>query len=288
MKIYFNGEYLEDFEVKVSPFDHGYLYGLGLFETFRIYDGHPFLLFDHLDRLRTSLKKLNIEWNMTNVEIQTILKNLLETNKLKDAYIRLNVSAGDGEVGLYTGLYSNPNTIVFIKPMPTAALKEKEAIILSTPRNTPEGEERLKSHHYLNSIIGKREVGDSPRIEGVFLTKEGYLSEGVVSNLFFIKNKKLYTPHINTGILNGITRQFVVHWSKVNGISIEEGYYTEADLIESDEVFITNSIQEIIPITVIGNNHYPVSDSSLIIKLQKDYSQYCRTLLSRNEIERSE
>lgn len=288
MKIYFNGEYLEDFDVKISPFDHGYLYGLGLFETFRIYDGHPFLLFDHLDRLRTSLKKLNIEWKITNIEIQSILRNLLEVNKLRDAYIRLNVSAGDGEVGLYTGLYSNPNTIVFIKPLPSTTIKEKEGVILSTPRNTPEGDERLKSHHYLNSIIGKKEIGDSPKVEGIFLTKEGYLSEGVVSNIFFIKNSILYTPHLNTGILNGITRQFVVYWAKINDISIEEGYYTEADLIESEEIFITNSIQEIIPITVIGNNHYPVSDSSLLIKLQKDYGHFREILLSRNEIERSE
>jgi 4-amino-4-deoxychorismate lyase len=288
MKIYFNGEYLNDFEVKISPFDHGFLYGLGVFETFRIYDHHPFLLLDHLDRLRTSLNKLSIEWNISNAEIHSILQNLMKMNNLNDAYIRLNVSAGDGEIGLYTGNYTRPNTIIFIKPMHESNIVEKEGVILNTPRNSPEGKERLKSHHYLNNIIGKKEIGNSPSIEGIFLTKEGFLSEGIVSNLFFIKEDKLYTPHVDTGILNGITRQFVIHWAKTNDISIEEGYFTENELLDSDEIFITNSIQEIIPVTVIGENSYKVGKNSLIRMLQKDYHSYRKSLLSMKEIERSE
>ncbi|WP_088043560.1 aminodeoxychorismate lyase [Bacillus sp. EAC] len=288
MRIYFNGDYVNDFEVKISPYDHGFLYGLGVFETFRIYNGHPFLLFDHLERLRSSLDKLNIEWNVSNEEVQVILSNLVDLNELKDAYIRLNVSAGDGEIGLYTGIYSNPNTIIFVKPIHPSNILEKEGVILNTPRNSPEGKERLKSHHYLNNIIGKKEIGNSPKLEGIFLTKEGFLSEGIVSNLFFIKDDILFTPHIETGILNGITRQFVIKWAKINGILIEEGFYTENDLLESDEVFITNSIQEILPITVIGERFYRVSDNSLINKLHRDYQHYRSFLMSMNEIERSE
>lgn len=288
MKIYFNGEYLNDFEVKISPFDHGFLYGLGVFETFRIYDGHPFLLFDHLNRLRHSLNELNIEWTTSNEEMQDILNKLVEMNELKDAYIRLNVSAGEGEIGLYTGTYHKPNTIIFVKPIHQTNIVEKEGVILQTPRNSPEGKERLKSHHYLNNILGKKEIGSSLSVEGIFLTKEGYLSEGIVSNLFFFKNGKLYTPHIDTGILNGITRQFVLHWSQINGILYEEGFYTETELIESDEIFITNSIQEIIPITMIGTHVYSLNEDSLIYKLQKDYRKYTSCLLSRYEIERSE
>ncbi len=288
MKIYFNGDYLDDFEVKISPFDHGFLYGLGVFETFRIYDGHPFLLFDHLNRLRNSLSELNIEWNMSNEEIRDILIQLVKMNNLKNAYIRLNVSAGDGKIGLYTGMYQKPNTIIFVKPMPLSNISEKEGVILRTPRNSPEGKERLKSHHYLNNIIGKKEIGNSPSLEGIFLTKEGYISEGIVSNIFFIKNGKMYTPHIDTGILNGITRQFVLHWLNINGIKYEEGFYTEKELIESDEIFITNSIQEMIPITAIDQHVYTINEDSLIYKLQKDYRNYTLRLFSRYEIERSE
>lgn len=288
MKIYFNGEYLNDEDVKISPFDHGFLYGLGVFETFRIYEGHPFLLFDHLDRLRQSLIELNIEWNMSNEEIRDILTRLIEINNVKNAYIRLNVSAGDGEIGLYTGIYQKPNTIIFIKPMPLSNITEKEGVILRTRRNSPEGKERLKSHHYLNNIIGKKEIGSSPSLEGIFLTKEGFISEGIVSNIFFIKSGKMYTPHIDTGILNGITRQFVLHWANINGIMYEEGFYTEAELLESDDIFITNSIQELIPITAIDQQVYTLQDDSLIYKLQKDYRHYTTSLVSRYEIERSE
>lgn len=288
MKIYFNGEYLNDFEVKISPFDHGFLYGIGVFETFRMYNGHPFLLFDHLNRLRHSLNELNIEWNMSNEEIRDILVQLVEMNNLKDAYIRLNVSAGDGEIGLYTGMYQKPNTIIFVKAMPLSNVTEKEGVILRTPRNSPEGKERLKSHHYLNNIIGKKEIGNSPSLEGIFLTKEGYISEGIVSNIFFIKKGKMYTPHIDTGILNGITRQFVLHWSNINGMMYEEGFYSEEELIGSDEIFITNSIQEIIPITAIDQHSYTLHEDSLIYKLQKDYRSYTSRLFSRYEIERSE
>ncbi|QKE74603.1 aminodeoxychorismate lyase [Arthrobacter citreus] len=288
MKIYYNGEFLNDNEVKISPYDHGFLYGLGVFETFRIYNGHPFLLFDHLNRLRNSLLNLNIEWKLSDEEIQSILNRLMELNKLKDAYIRLNVSAGAGEIGLYTGNYTNPNTIIFIKPMHESKIVEKEGVILNTPRNSPEGKERLKSHHYLNNIIGKKEIGNSPSIEGIFLNKDGYLSEGIVSNLFFIKQNKLYTPHVDTGILNGITRQFVIHWAQLKGVSVEEGYFTEQELNEADEIFISNSIQEIIPVTVIGERFYNVSESSIIRDLQKDYQSYRNSLFSMNEMERSE
>ncbi|PEJ59853.1 4-amino-4-deoxychorismate lyase [Bacillus sp. AFS002410] len=288
MKIYYNGEFLNDNEVKISPYDHGFLYGLGVFETFRIYNGHPFLLFDHLNRLRKSLTNLSIEWNQSDEEIQSVLSKLMDLNELKDAYIRLNVSAGAGEIGLYTGNYTNPNTIIFIKPMHESNIEEKEGVILNTPRNSPEGRERLKSHHYLNNIIGKKEIGNSPSIEGIFLNKDGYLSEGIVSNLFFIKQNKLYTPHVDTGILNGITRQFVIHWAKLKGVSVEEGYFTEQELNEADEIFISNSIQEIIPVTVIGERFYNVSESSIIRDLQKDYQSYRNSLFSMNEMERSE
>ncbi|MEH7611639.1 aminodeoxychorismate lyase [Gottfriedia acidiceleris] len=288
MKLYFNGEYLNDHEVKISPFDHGFLYGLGVFETFRIYNGHPFLLFDHLKRLRKSLLNLNIEWNLLDEEIQTILNRLIELNGLQDAYIRLNVSAGEGEIGLYTGKYLNPNTIIFIKPMHESNILEKEGVILNTPRNSPEGKERLKSHHYLNNIIGKKEIGNSPNIEGIFLNEDGFLSEGIVSNLFFINQDQLYTPHVDTGILNGITRQFVIHWAKLKGITVEEGFYTEQELFKADEIFISNSIQEIIPVTVIGERLFNVSESSIIKDLQKDYRLHRKSLLSMNEMERSE
>lgn len=205
MFIYLNGDLVRKEDAVISPFDHGFLYGMGLFETIRVYNGHPFLLDDHLQRLNNSLEVLNIKTRYTRDEILEILHPLLKINELTDAYVRLNVSAGIGEIGLQTEPYVHPNLIIFAKPLPPAkGLQEKKSVILQLKRNTPEGFERLKSHHYLNNILAKREIGDHPECEGIFLTEDGYLAEGIVSNLFWIKDQKLYTPALETGILDGI------------------------------------------------------------------------------------
>ena len=117
MLIYVNGQYVKASEARISPYDHGYLYGLGVFETFRIYNGHPFLLDDHYDRLIDALDTLQIKWTMTKDEVLLILKNLLIKNKLENAYVRFNVSAGIDEIGLQTEMYEEPSVIVFIKPL---------------------------------------------------------------------------------------------------------------------------------------------------------------------------
>jgi len=284
MILYYNGEYVSGEDLRISPFDHGFLYGLGLFETFRVYKKHPFLLDDHLNRLRRSLEECHIQWDMTNSEIFDVLQELLDRNNLQNAYIRLNVSAGVGQIGLQTEPYSKPNTIFFIKEMPETSIDEKIGVLLSTPRNTPEGNVRLKSHHYLNNVIGKREVGNSALKEGLFLTKEGYLAEGVVSNLFFLKGDKLYTPSLHTGVLNGVTRQFVLNWCTLNKVRCEEGLYTVDDLLSSDEVFVTNSIQEIVPISSIDNVHFKGKSGGFIKNLQLAYKSYTSKLFSISEL----
>lgn len=285
MYIYFNGKIVEKDEVRISPYDHGFMYGLGLFETFRVYNGHPFLLDDHLERLNFGLKTLNIEVEYFREEIIKAIQLLTKKNELQNAYIRLNVSAGNGEIGFKTDAYDNPNTIIFIKPMPESNGKmEKKAKILKLPRNTPEGLERLKSHHYLNNVLAKREIGNRLDIEGVFLTKEGFVAEGITSNIFWCKNEVLYTPKIDTGILNGITRQFIISLAHKMGIEVVEGLFKLRTLIDSDEVFITNSIQEIVPISEIENKSFPGKSGSVVNLLLEKYSNYRFHLWSRKEI----
>ena len=194
MLIYVNGQYVKASEARISPYDHGYLYGLGVFETFRIYNGHPFLLDDHYDRLIDALDTLQIKWTMTKDEVLLILKNLLIKNKLENAYVRFNVSAGIDEIGLQTEMYEEPSVIVFIKPLAAPGeVAEKEGVVLKQVRNTPEGAARLKSHHYLNNILGKREIGNVVNKEGIFLTETGYVAEGIVSNLFCERGYFIYT-----------------------------------------------------------------------------------------------
>ncbi|WP_416829606.1 aminodeoxychorismate lyase [Ectobacillus polymachus] len=283
MLIYVNGDYVKDSEAVISPYDHGYLYGVGVFETFRVYGGHFFLFDDHYERLQAALFSLCIQWDMDKETILTILKELLNRNHLQDAYIRLNVSAGVGEIGLQTEPYTAPSVVIFIKPLPVSnAIVKKTGVILTLPRNTAEGPFRLKSHHYLNNILGKREIGSDPLKEGIFLTKEGYIAEGVVSNIFFVKNQALYTPTVETGILNGITRQFIIELARKLHIDVEEGFFSKEELLDSDEVFVTNSIQEIVPIHAIGSVSF--SANPLTMKLIHAYRLYRFALRSKHEL----
>ncbi|ABS20441.1 aminodeoxychorismate lyase [Bacillus cytotoxicus] len=285
MLIYVNGTYVEDTEAKISPYDHGYLYGLGVFETFRIYNGHPFLLDDHYERLMDALAALQIEWDMKKGDMLTILKELLLRNELKHAYIRFNVSAGIDEIGLQTGVYKNPSVIVFIKPLtPPDIVVEKEGVILKQVRNTPEGNFRLKSHHYLNNILGKREIGNATNREGIFFTKEGYVAEGIVSNIFFVKEGALYTPSLHTGILNGITRAFIIKVAQMLNIKVKEGLFTKEELLTAEEVFVTNSIQEIVPLLHIEGRDFPGKEGEITKKLIGVYEMHRENLWSRNEL----
>lgn len=286
MYVYINGRFVKKDEVAISPFDHGFLYGLGVFETFRIYNGHPFLLDDHLERLNEGLEMLNIDATFTRQDVLPILENLIDKNSLSDAYIRFNVSAGNGEIGLQTDRYTEPNIIIFSKPLPPAGrMAEKQAVLLELKRNTPEGGERLKSHHYLNNVLAKREVGSDPNKEGIFLTEDGYLSEGIVSNMFWYKEGILYTPDISTGILNGITRRFVIDLARAAGVEVREGFYKPEEASAAQELFLTNSIQEIVPVTEFAGKSYPGKQGELVKNLFKQYEEFREILWSRAQLD---
>ncbi len=289
MLIYVNGQYVEASEAKISPYDHGYLYGLGVFETFRIYNGHPFLLDDRYNRLIEALDTLQIKWTMTKNDVMLILKDLLAKNELKHAYVRFNVSAGIDEIGLQTEMYEEPSVIVFIKPLTAPGdVVEKEGVILKQVRNTPEGTFRLKSHHYLNNILGKREIGNVVSKEGIFLTEAGYVAEGIVSNLFFVKGNVLYTPSLETGILNGITRAFIIKSAEELNIEVKAGFFTKDELLSADEVFVTNSIQEIVPLYRIEAQDFPGKVGVVTKSLMYLYGMQREKLWSRNELRRGD
>ncbi|KEK21720.1 aminodeoxychorismate lyase [Bacillus gaemokensis] len=289
MLIYVNGAYVEASEAKISPYDHGYLYGLGVFETFRIYNGHPLLLDDHYERLMESLSALQIEWTMTKDDVLRILQDLLIRNGLDHAYIRFNVSAGMGEIGLQTETYERPSIIVFIKSLTAPGeVIEKEGVILEQKRNTPEGAYRLKSHHYLNNILGKREIGNVANKEGIFFTEEGYVAEGIVSNIFWVKEGVLYTPSLETGILNGITRAFIIKIAEILDMQVEEGFFIKEELLSADEVFVTNSIQEIVPLFQIEGRAFPGKEGEVTKRLMCVYETHREKLCSRNELRRGD
>ncbi|MGM1050467.1 MAG: aminotransferase class IV [Bacillota bacterium] len=253
-----DGRVVDTAEAVVSVMDHGLLYGMGLFETFRTYQGEPFLLERHLSRLADSCKMLGIAYNPNPERLREWILQLMSANELEDAYIRYTITAGVEALGLPAGDYTNPTELVYIKPLPVlpdSLYKKGRALqLLSTPRNTPETAVRLKSLHYMNNIMAKRELQSYPdavhlQAEGLMLTGNGDLAEGIVSNIFFIKDGKLYTPDVDTGILPGITRAFVLELANHLGIPAEEGRYTWDVLTYADEIFTTGSVQELVPVT---------------------------------------
>ncbi|WP_408008902.1 aminodeoxychorismate lyase [Pseudalkalibacillus sp. A8] len=257
MYIYLNGDYVKDTEAAISPFDYGYLYGIGVFETFRIYNGCPFLLEDHLERMNNALGNMAIRKTVEKKEVENIISQLLQLNRWINASIRLNISAGKGAPALRTLEFAEPTLMVYGGALSEApeTVQNKEAKVLTIRRNTPEGHIRWKSHHFLNNLLAKQEL-DDPAIEGIFLTNEGYVAEGVTSNLFWRKDETLYTPSVDTGILNGITRQYVLTLCKRLGIHVQTGKFKKDHLLEADECFMTNSVQEIIAIDKIDDKTF--------------------------------
>lgn len=256
MKIALNGRICDDKDAVVSVYDHGFLYGIGLFETFRTYGGRPFLLEPHLRRLASGCEELGIGFTPDPAKLQLLVRRLLNENGLEDGYIRYSISAGTDVLGLPAGDYERPNEIIYVKPLPPRDerlyAEGKPIQLLRLRRNSPEGPTRYKSFHYMNNILGKRELqGCSWAVgaEGVFLDGSGHVAEGIVSNLFWIKNRIVYTPSLETGILPGITRSFVKDMLTEEGFELQEGLFGWAEVMEADEAFLTNSIQEIVPVS---------------------------------------
>ncbi|MFT9371387.1 aminotransferase class IV [Paenibacillus polymyxa] len=284
-----NGVLTEAAKAVIHVSDHGFLYGMGLFETFRTYKGVPFLLDRHLHRLKEGCRMLGIPFQPNEEQLTKHIQHLMAANGLNEAYIRYTVSAGEEALGLPSGDYTRPNHILFAKPLPSINTQPGQSSalqLLRTPRNTPEGEVRLKSLHYMNNVLAKRELQQYAeavryKAEGIMLTANGFLAEGIVSNLFFVRNNTLYTPDLSTGILPGITREFILELADLRGIPWEQGLYHWDELKQADEIFMTNSIQEIRPVGLLlepGEVASPLSvplaqTESITALLLHDYRQ---------------
>lgn len=249
MQCWLNGTYVTAEELRISPFDHGFLYGLGFFETLRTYNGKVLFWEAHMERLQAALTQFRIHMPYTQQDLLAVIEQLNLAAGGQDGYFRLNVSAGEHSIGLQPSEYTQPNVIVFRKELPdTPRGKEKTAQWLEVRRNTPEGTLRVKSHHYGNNVLGRFEMSSLAMQEGFFLTEEGYVAEGVTSNIFWVKDDILYTPSLEAGILPGITRAWILEHAQSVGMEIREGLFTKNDVEQGSECFITNSVQELVPI----------------------------------------
>jgi len=253
--IYINGEFVPESEAKISIFDHGFLYGDGVFEGIRAYNGRVFKLKEHIDRLYDSAKAISLEIPISKQEFVEIILETLRKNKLRDAYIRPIVTRGIGDLGLDPRKCKDPTVIVITKPWGKlyGDLYEKglTAVTVTVRRVSFDAlPPNIKSLNYLNNILAKIEANAKGGDEAIFLDRNGYISEGSGDNIFIVKNGTVYTPPtINN--LKGITREAVIELISKLGIPFRETNLGLYDLYTADEVFVTGTAAEIAPIVVI-------------------------------------
>lgn len=272
MICWMDGQYVEAEKLRISPFDHGFLYGVGFFETFRTYDGHVLRLTDHLERLQHALADYRITIPYSEKQLRQVIQQLNHYANGDDGYFRLNVSAGVHDVGLAPSSYDQPTVIMFRKALPpTVRGTEKIATWLMTPRNEPESFIRHKSHNFMNNVRGRLELTSLKEQEGFFVTSQGYVAEGVTSNIFWVTDGVLYTPAIATGILPGTTRQLLLHLAQEMDIPVREGFFRKKDVEQADEVFVTNAVQELVPIKQLADNEFSGASGKYYQQLHNAY-----------------
>jgi len=263
MKIYLNGKLVEKMDAKVSVFDHGLLYGDGVFEGIRSYDCLVFKLKEHIDRLYCSAKAILLKIPLTKEEMVDAVINTLKANKLKNGYIRVVVTRGEGDLGLdprkcpkATVFIITDNIVLYPKELYQKGLS---IVTVPTPRNIPEAlNPQIKSLNYLNNILAKIEAINFKVEEALMLNKDGLVAECTGDNIFMIRNKILITPPTYVGVLSGITRQSVLNIAPKLGLKPEEKVITRYDLFNADEVFLTGTAAEIIPVVGIDGRNIGV------------------------------
>ncbi len=251
--IYLNGSFVSEEDAKISVFDHGFLYGDGIFEGIRAYHGRVFKLEEHLKRLYESAKSINLTIGINKKEMQEVILETLRQNGLKDAYIRLVVSRGKGDLGLDPRKCSKATIICIAAQIklfePSMYEQGLEVKTVAIRRNNPDSlNPRIKSLNYLNNILAKIESTQAGVIEAIMLTQDGYVAEGTADNIFIYRNDVLLTPPLSAGILEGITRNTVIQLAKELKIEVKEELFTRHDLYTADECFLTGTAAELIPV----------------------------------------
>ena len=256
MKIYLNGKFVDRSKAVVSVFDHGLLYGDGVFEGIRSYGGLIFKLQEHIDRLFESAHTIMLHIPLSKSQLIEVVKESLRVNKLKDAYIRLVVTRGEGDLGLDPRKCRQPTVFVIadkIQLYPKQLYERGLALItVATQRNVPEAlNPQIKSLNYLNNILAKIEAITAGFEEAIMLSASGYVTECTGENLFVTKGRRLLTPPPYVGVLRGITRGTVMELATRQRLDVREEPLTRHDLFNADEVFLTGTAAEIVPVVKI-------------------------------------
>lgn len=278
MKIYINGKFYDKKDAKVSVFDHGFLYGDGVFEGIRSYDRRVFKLKEHIDRLYESAHSICLEIPLNKEQLIKACCATLKANNLDDAYIRLIVSRGEGDLGLDPRRCRGNATVVIIADKialyPQKLYKEGlEIITVPTIRNLPEAlNPQIKSLNYLNNILAKIEAINCGYEEAIMLDSLGYVAECTGDNIFIVKRNELYTPPQCMGTLRGITRDTILEIARREQIGLHEHVLTRHELYISDECFLTGTAAEIIPVVKVdGRKIGSARPGKMTLKLMDEF-----------------
>ena len=256
MKIYIDGKYHDEKNAKISVFDHGLLYGDGIFEGIRAYNGRVFKLKEHIDRLFYSAKAILLSIPMSHADLMKATVETCRKNKIRNGYIRLVVTRGVGGLGLNPNKCKKPSIIIIADKIQLypAEYYERGLDIITVPtvRNLHSAlNPAIKSLNYLNNILAKIEANNGGCEEAVMLNSEGFVSECTGDNLFIVKGSQLLTPPLSAGALYGITRGVVMDLGRDQGLQVSEPNLTRYDLFNADECFLTGTGAELIPVVKI-------------------------------------
>jgi len=277
MKIFVDGKYYGERDAKVSVFDHGLLYGDGVFEGIRAYHGRVFKLREHIDRLFCSAKSILLRVPMSHSQLMEATIETCRKNRLRDGYIRLVVTRGVGTLGLNPNRCKRPSVIIIADKIqlypPGLYERGMDIVTVATVRNLHSAlNPAIKSLNYLNNILAKLEANNAGVEEAIMLNAGGFVAECTGDNVFIAKGGKLFTPPLSAGALYGITRQTVMDLAADAGIEVSEPNLTRYDLFNADECFITGTAAEIVPVVkvdgrVIGSG----KPGPVTRRLEEDY-----------------
>ncbi|GAA0501231.1 branched-chain-amino-acid transaminase [Salinibacillus aidingensis] len=254
--IYLNGEYVRKEDAVISVYDHGFLYGDGVFEGIRVYSGNVFKLDAHVHRLYESAHSIMLDIPYAKEEFKQIIVDTVRKNNLENAYIRVVVSRGKGNLGLDPDLCEEPRIVVIAEALALypEELYERGLKLASvaTRRNRPDVlSPQIKSLNYLNNILVKQESKQAGADEALMLNDQGYVTECSGDNIFIVKNGTIYTPPIYLGALEGITRNAIIDLANENGYDLKEQPFTRHDVFVADEVFLTGTAAEVIAVVEV-------------------------------------
>ncbi len=256
MKIYIDGEFFEKEHAKISVFDHGLLYGDGVFEGIRFYNGRVFKLDEHIDRLYASARVLCLKVPFKREQLIEATLETIRQNELKDGYIRLIITRGVGNLGLSPDLCDKPSVIIIASTItlyPAEFYRNGLEVVTVATRRTSNAAmpPAVKSLNYLNNIMAKIEAAQANAAEALMLNEQGYVAECTGDNIFTIVDHNLYTPPVTAGSLRGITRQVVIDIATEMGVQVLQPEMTRYDIWTADECFLTGTAAEIIPMVML-------------------------------------